>query len=260
MRNAFACVGLIVLAGCFTVVMVPDSELPFFQLGSTPATTLPTIVIDPGHGGNDEGAASGGLVEKDLALDVAQRVEKALKAFDFPVVLTRRSDQYVSLADRAEMGNEREGSIFVSIHFNKHAAGSVGGVETFYSATKAPDPRNFTWMGFFNFKPPETPAESGEELAAFIQTSLVLKTDLRNRGIKSRSLYVTRHVRRPAALVEAGFISNSFESVLLKSDDYRQRLAAGIAEGVLSYWRSRPAPGSSPAPADNRKLARAEVE
>lgn len=257
MRHTFACVGLIVLAGCFSFVMVPDSELPWLQLTQETAAALPTVVIDPGHGGNDDGAKANGLVEKNLTLDIALRVEQSLKAFNFPVVLTRRTDRYVSLADRAVIGNDIESALFVSIHLNKHASSRVSGLETFFSEEKAPDPRDFTWMGFFNIKPPEPQTGTGEQLAAFIQTSLVMKTDLRNRGIRSRGLYVTRHVHRPAVLVEAGFMSNGLEAALLKNPDYRQRLATGIAEGILSYWRSLPAPDSSPAPEDSRSLARA---
>ncbi len=263
-RHTFACVGLIVLAGCFTFVMVPDSELPWLAAPSPAGKTdLPTVVIDPGHGGNDGGASANGLVEKDLTLDVAKRVAEALKGFDFPVVLTRPDDRYVSLAERAAQGNDHPDSIFISIHFNKHADDDVSGVEAFYTERKAPAEDDFSWMGIFNVKQPEPPPETGEDLASFVQTSLVLKTELRNRGIKSRGLYVTRHVRRPAALVEAGFLSNTMEAVLLKNPDYRQRLAAGIAEGILSYYRSRPAPNAPPATPgkpSGPQLVRAQLE
>lgn len=251
------------LAGCFTFVMVPDSEVPWLAAPSEKTESLPTIVIDPGHGGNDGGASANGLLEKDLTLDVAVRVAEALKSFNFPVILTRKDDSYVSLAERAEQGNDHPDSIFLSIHFNKSNEHEVSGVETFYSEKKAPAEDDFTWMGIFNVKSPEPTGETGEQLAGFVQTAMVLKTDLRNRGIKSRGLYVTKHVRRPAALVEAGFLSNPLEAALLKNPDYRQRLAAGIAEGILSYYRSRPSPESSPN--DPRKkpapqMVRAQLE
>ncbi len=77
-----------------------------------------TVVIDPGHGGRDNGAKWGGIAEKDLNLDVARRVEALLKERGIPVVMTRRSDAYVSLDSRAAVANRYKNSLFVSIHFN----------------------------------------------------------------------------------------------------------------------------------------------
>ena len=93
------CVGLVVLGGCLTFIVAPD-EGPTLEsrLSSALNPTFATVVIDPGHGGNDEGARGGGLKEKDLTLDLALRVEKLLGTFNFPTVLTRRDDTYVSLS------------------------------------------------------------------------------------------------------------------------------------------------------------------
>lgn len=239
-RNTFACVGLIVLAGCFTFVVVPDSEVSWLRPPPPPrAEGLPTVVIDPGHGGNDEGASANGLKEKNLTLDIALRLEKALQSYNFPTVVTRRVDQYVPLAARVEMANRLDNAIFVSIHFNSNRSSTVGGVETFYSVSKVRPDSDWSWVGVFNRDPPPS-EKTGEILAGFIQASLVTKTDLRNRGIKSSGLFVTRRTSGPAVLVESGFISNSLEAALLKNADYRQRLAAAIAEGVLSYQKTRP--------------------
>lgn len=241
-RDTFACVGLIVLAGCFTFVAVPDSELPWMQRPKPPPPgTLPTIVIDAGHGGNDVGASAGGLEEKTLTLDIARRVKTALESYNFPVVMTRTDDRYVPLAARVAIANRIENALFVSIHLNSHSSSSIGGVETFYTEGKERPPDDWTWVGFFNRKP-EPLSDTGETLAGFIQASMVTKTDLRNRGIKSRSLYVTHNTFRPAVLIEAGFISNSIEAALFRNADYRQRVAAAIAEGVLSYQKTRPNP------------------
>jgi N-acetylmuramoyl-L-alanine amidase len=246
MRNAFACVGLIVLAGCFTLIVVPDSELPWLRSAPPhPPSELPTVVIDPGHGGNDDGASAYGLKEKDLTLAIALKVEAALKSYNFPTLMTRRNDCYVPLSERVEMANRIENSIFVSIHLNSDYRSAAGGVETFYSREKAPAAADWSWIGFFNRKAAK-PADTGEVLAGFIQTSLVIKTDLPNRGIKSRSLFVTRNVCNPAVLVETGFISNAIEAALLRNDDYRQRLAAAIAEGILSYQKTRDQPVEEP--------------
>jgi N-acetylmuramoyl-L-alanine amidase len=254
MRNAMPCVGLIVLAGCLTFIVAPD-EGPTVesQVAAQLHPSFMTVVLDPGHGGKDDGARGNGLVEKDLALDLALRVEKILNLFDFPTVLTRRDDTFVSLAERAAIANKIDNDIFVSIHFN-HAASSVStGVETFYASEKVAPEAAWTWIGFFN-KPDPNLSDNGETLAGFIQASLVIRTDAVNRGIKGRPLYVVRHTRCPAVLVEGGFINNPLEAQMISNADYRERLARAIAEGIMSYQKTRPRPGAPPA-----KLAQAKL-
>ncbi len=234
------CVGLIVLAGCFTFIVVPDDDRFMEPRLAAPANaSLPTIVIDPGHGGNDDGAKGNGLVEKELTLDVAQRLQKILHTYNFPTVLTRQSDNYVALADRVAAGNKFEDSLFVSIHFNQSRVGAVAGVETFYADSKVPPEQEWTWLGFFD-KPVVPPADNGETLAGFIQASLVMKMESSNRGMKTKMLYVVRHTRAPAVLVEGGFLSNPLEAQLLKNADYKDRLAAAVAEGIVNYQKTRP--------------------
>ena len=236
------CVGLVVLVGSLTFVIVPDDET---SSGNPRVAArngaLPTVVIDPGHGGRDEGARSHGLVEKQLTLDLAKRVDKRLQTFGFPTVLTRNDDSFVSLFDRAAIGNRPDDALFVSLHFNQNSSSSASGVETFYETEKVPPESAWTWIGFFN-KPDTSSCESGETLAGYVQTSLVLRTDAANRGIKRRDLFVCRHVRGPSVLVEAGFISNPVEARMLANGGYRERLATSIVEGVMSYVKSRPHP------------------
>jgi N-acetylmuramoyl-L-alanine amidase len=196
------------------------------------------VVIDPGHGGIDDGTKYYGLAEKDVTLDVAQRLERVLKGLRVETVLTRRDDVYVSLPERAEIANrlEEENSniIFVSIHFNQAAAENVDGIETYYADQKIPPPADWTWVGFFN-RPDNENLDRGENLAADVQGALTSRMMAVNRGIKSRSLYVVRHTRMPAVLVEGGFLSNKMENQMLRNDGYRDRLAQGLAAGILSY-------------------------
>jgi N-acetylmuramoyl-L-alanine amidase len=229
------CVGLIVLGGCLTFLVAPD-EQPFFE-NPTPHSGFPVVVLDPGHGGRDDGARGNGLVEKELTLDVVTRAEKLLNQFGFQTVLTRSDDTYVGLAERAAIANRIDNAIFVSIHFN-HAYGGSG-IETFYASQKIPPEAAWTWVGFFN-KPTPVSTDNGETLAGFIQASMVMRTEATNRGIRGRPLYVVRHTRAPAALVECGFISNPFEARLIANTEYRDRLAKALAEGVMSYTKSRP--------------------
>ncbi len=235
------CVGLIVLGGCLTFIVAPD-EQPYFESQSTRAT-FPIVVLDAGHGGRDDGARGNGLVEKELTLDVVNRTEKLLKQFGFQTVLTRPDDAYVALAERAAIANRIDNSIFVSVHFNHAHSGS--GIETFYASQKVPPETAWTWVGFFN-KPKPVTGDNGETLAGFIQASMVTRTEATNRGIRGRPLYVVRHTRSPAALVECGFISNAFEARLIANTEYRDRLAKALAEGIMSYTKSRPRPPATP--------------
>jgi N-acetylmuramoyl-L-alanine amidase len=251
------CVGLIVVMGCFSFVIAPDDNFapvrppqhaakagahltemapPDREVvqGSGP----PTVVIDPGHGGIDDGTKYFGLAEKDVTLDVGQRLERILDGLHVKTVLTRRDDVYVSLPERAEIANLEAGTnsnvIYVSIHFNQSAVESVDGIETYYADKKIPPPTDWTWVGFFD-RPEDEELDRGENLAADIQSALVSRMMETNRGIKSRSLFVTRHTRMPAVLVEGGFLSNKIENQLLRNDAYRDRIAQGLAAGILTY-------------------------
>ena len=104
----------------------------------------------------------------------------------------------------------------------------------------------WTWIGFFS-KPELPPGDNGEDLAGYIQTSLVTRTDAMNRGIKPRDLFVVRHTRCPAVLVEGGFLNNPLDARLLGNAEYLDRLAKAIAEGVLTYQKNRPPPAGPPA-------------
>lgn len=251
LRNALPCVGVVVFAGCLTFLIAPD-ELPSLPGSSDKSGQgLPVIIIDPGHGGADGGGKGRGLLEKDLTLDVALRTDRLLKLAGFPTVLTRSEDRYVSLAQRARIANQYDDALFISIHFNKDSVSQSYGIETFYAKQKVAPKEEWTWVGFFN--EPERPSETGEHLAGAIQAAIATRTEARNRGIRARDLYVVRHVRCPAVLIEGGFMSNAFDSQMLKNGDYRERLAMGIAEGVMAYQksRSRPAP-EQPRLAQNR--------
>jgi N-acetylmuramoyl-L-alanine amidase len=237
-------VGLVVFVGCGIFVITPEPEpvprpglrIVSPELTSTSSSSLPMVVIDAGHGGLDEGCRGHGLMEKDLTLDLAARVEGVLQSFNVPTILTRRDDHYVSLADRAAIANSFDHAIFVSIHFNQSRAGADG-IETYFADQKLPPEYAWTWVGVFGV--PSTPAsDTGEKLAGYIHAALITKMEAHNRGIKSRNLYVVRHVHNPAVLVEAGFVSNPFEAQLLRNIEYRDRLASGIADGVLAYLKS----------------------
>ncbi len=168
------------------------------------------VVIDPGHGGKDEGAVWYGVRESDLNLKVAKKVEALLIAKNIPVTMTRRSDVFVTLTKRAAVANKYTDVIFVSIHFNAHRLTSVRGVETFYASDK------------------------GKPIAISIQRKLVSLLKTRNRYIKRGINYaVLNKTKCPAVLVECGFISNPTERSKCNSSGYQTLAAKGIVSGIL---------------------------
>jgi N-acetylmuramoyl-L-alanine amidase len=238
LKHYMSCAGVVVLMGCFTFVMTPEEDgrpgLPF-----TFGQRTPTIVLDAGHGGKDDGARFNGLREADLNLAVAKRVAVMLKELSYEIVMTRTDDTFIGLKERSAIANDHSNSIFVSIHFNAHASGAVSGIETFYSVVKRRPEWDWKWIGLFSEPLSAEAVLDGEALAGYIQAALISKTSLRNRGIKSRDLSVTRNVYGPAVLVEAGFISNRMEAAMLRNEDYKQRLAAGITEGILQFVKTK---------------------
>ncbi|MEM9018886.1 MAG: N-acetylmuramoyl-L-alanine amidase [Verrucomicrobiota bacterium] len=171
------------------------------------------VVIDPGHGGKDPGSNAFGLVEKELTLDLATRLEKILKGHGFEVELTRRSDVYIELVERAEIANAEPGTIFVSLHFNAHTDRSISGTETLYWPGSAPS----------------------RTLASYIQSELGRRLVTRNRGFKPERLKVLEETERTAVLIECGFISNRWESQRCGAEWFRQIVAEEIAQGILRY-------------------------
>ena len=168
-----------------------------------------TVVIDAGHGGYDRGGIPGQRVsEKEMTLDVAQRLKKALAANGYRVVMTRDSDVSVPLATRVAIANSYANAIFVSIHFNSAKRAGAGGIETyFYSRDSLP-------------------------LASAIHYFVAGGAPSSNRNVRRRGYYVLRKTTVPAVLVECGFLTNPTEASYAQTASYRQKLAEEIAAGV----------------------------
>lgn len=171
------------------------------------------VVIDPGHGGKDPGSLSFGLVEKNLTLDLAKRIERILVGKGLSVELTRRKDVFVELAERAEVANRSPRTVFLSLHFNAHVDRSISGTETLY------------WPG----------SESGRELASYIQSELGRRLVTRNRGFRPERLKVLELSQSTAVLVECGFLTNRWESQRCGAEWFRQIVAEEIVQGLLRY-------------------------
>jgi N-acetylmuramoyl-L-alanine amidase len=194
------------------------------------------VVLDPGHGGQDSGAIWGGLMEKELTLDVAQRVDRLLQAQGIATLMTRTGDTYVSLADRAALTNRVPDCIFVSIHFNEGNKNASAGVETYYAEHQiSATPPLASWLPFLQHASLELPNLESQSLAGFIQEALVARTQAADRGTKAGSFFVIANVRHPAVLVEGGFLTNKEDVAKLATWDYREQMAAAITEGILRY-------------------------
>lgn len=235
LQNIVAWMGLGLMLVSFVwwqFLLMPRSTTSPRRIGAPAPFTL--VVLDPGHGGQDSGATCGPIYEKDLTLDVAQRVDRLLQAQGLATLMTRVGDSYVSLQDRAAVTNRARDCIFVSIHFNESKK-TASGVETYFAEQQAPPaPRLVSWIPFFQGPASESPTLASQTLAGFIQEAMIARTKAPNRGIKAEQLFVLDHVSVPAVLVEAGFL-NKEEIAKVESTDYRDQMAAAISEGILRY-------------------------
>jgi len=194
------------------------------------------VVIDPGHGGQDSGATVGGVAEKDLTLDLAERVDRLLEQGGVATLMTRMDDTYVSLAERAAMTNRISACIMVSLHFNEGNKPVSNGIETYYADHQiTPGARIFSWLPFLEKASGQQPNIESHDLASFVQEALIARTNAFNRGTKAEQFFVIANVRHPAVLVEGGFLSNKDDSQKLTSADYREKMAIAISEGILRY-------------------------
>jgi len=170
-----------------------------------------TVVVDAGHGGYDRGGIPGQRVsEKDMTLDVAQRLRSVLAASGYRVVMTRDSDVFVPLGTRCAIANSNRNAIFVSVHFNSATRRGASGIETYFYS------------------------RDSLSLASAIHHYVAGGAPSENRGVRRRGYYVLRRTSIPAVLVECGFLTNPTEAGYAQNASYRQKLAEEIAAGVRS--------------------------
>jgi N-acetylmuramoyl-L-alanine amidase len=151
-------------------------------------------------------------------------------------VMSRVADNYVSLPERAALANRVEDCILVSIHFNEGNKAVSSGIETYYADHQIPAGEPIvSWLPFLQRTAAEAPNFESQSLASFVQEALVVRTNAVNRGTKTAPFSVIRNVRRPAILVEGGFLSNKEDLARLSSVDYREQIATAISEGIFRY-------------------------
>lgn len=196
-----------------------------------------TVILDPGHGGQDKGAMSRYEQEKNFALDVARRVRNELQKSGVNVLMTRNSDVFVELHDRAAIANSRQNAIFVSLHFNAAPTSVAEGLEIFCIT-----PRGSPSTEYDELLVRDMVQEYGNnnELQSFtlantIYHSLHGSLKMTDRGVKRARFAVLRLSKLPSVLVEGGFLSNPNDARLIATKDWRDTYAKAIATGILEY-------------------------
>ena len=219
-----------------------------------------TIVIDAGHGGKDPGAVGyRGTKEKDIALDVAKRLEKKLsKNMKVKIVMTRDEDIFLRLSERTKIANENNGSLFISIHTNAAEDRRASGFETFLigqnkneAAVRVAARENavLELEGSTSKKLTDEDlikatiaqsafASKSELFASLVQKEIKKRVQSKDRGVKQAGFYVLMGASMPNVLVELGFISNPSEEKKLRSPQYRDQLATAIYRAVEQYQKT----------------------
>jgi N-acetylmuramoyl-L-alanine amidase len=165
-----------------------------------------TVIVDAGHGGKDSGARARGLVEKQLALDIARRLRSDLSP-QFKVVMMRDSDRFVELDDRVRVANRYRDGVLVSVHLN-HGSRRRSGPETYYWRTDS------------------------YALAKRVQQNLSATAGTGRGGLVRRRLRLTRNPSIPCLLVECGYLTSARDAGRINSSAYRERLAGAIARAI----------------------------
>ena len=217
---------------CFllpSAALCAGNQVPYKNVAKKPLpptlyhAVKPIIILDAGHGGYDEGSKVQSLLEKRMTLNTTLLTRKYLDEMGYRVILTRSRDVYISLPQRVSVANRNKAALFVSIHYNAARNEEAKGIEVFY-CDKAAAER----------------VRASHRLANSILYHLLDETAAKSRGVKRGNHHVTRETEMPAALVEAGFITNNEERELLKSREYQDRIAKGIAQGIDKYLKSVP--------------------
>jgi N-acetylmuramoyl-L-alanine amidase len=248
--------------GAVTAVPKPANKPP---VSKTPAKPKLTVVLDAGHGGIDSGMV-GFVVEKTVTLNVALKVRSILESNGVKVIMTRTGDyawqgngncdKRCDLEQRANMGSA-DRNAFVSIHVNSAASARAQGIET-YLFGQSPDAetlaqaerengggstgkaltraaRSFA-QDLLNDQLAQLNIKFSKKLASAVQSNLIAQTGAYNLGVKQAEFWVIKKPRIPSILIETGFGNHPTEGKNLATEWYRQKLALGIAKGILAFF------------------------
>lgn len=232
----------------------PTGELPSF--GQPQASGLRTVVIDPGHGGDDLGShGPAGTLEKDVTLDVARRLKSALEGrLGLRVLLTRDEDRLVPLDERAAIANNNKADLFVSLHVNASLRPDTKGAGVFYLSLDGlgDEARRLTTSAKGTVVPvagggsrdidllPWEMAQArhlGESaiVATFLQEELGRRVDMSPRALDTAPLRVLASANMPAALVEMAFLTNAAQETQLRTDEFKNLVAQSVYDAIVRY-------------------------
>jgi len=217
---------------------------------------LGRVVLDPGHGGHDAGThGASGLCEKDVVLDVAQRLGALIEArLGSEVIYTRTDDTFIPLEERTQIANDRKADLFLSIHANSSPFRTVAGVEAYYlnfttsrtaldvaTRENASSERSvFDLREVLQKIALKDKIDESREFAARLDASLYglsskSNPGAKNRGVKKAPFVVLIGASMPSVLAEIGFLTNAGDEALLKKPEHRQKIAEALYKGVANY-------------------------
>lgn len=172
-----------------------------------------TIVIDPGHGGRDQGTTgTSGVLEKDLTLRIGNTLAKKLNKSGYNVILTRSTEEYISLAERTKQAQISGADAFISLHYDSIDNKEVEGHTSYYYH------------------------EGDQKLAEAVHNNITDAVMISDRGVRFGNYYVLRENTRPSVLLELGYLSNPHEEEIIKSIQYQEKVANAILEGINQYF------------------------
>ncbi len=235
------------------------AKIPIVISGTmTEKFKIKTIIIDPGHGGKDPGAVRG-ILEKNIVLDIAQRLAQLIrnKLKDVKILLTRDGDYFVPLRERTGFANYKKGDLFISIHANAAYSNFATGFEVYYLSPESDETARALAAienKVLDLEEKKTPTKEIDytqlilgglaqqqfidesiELAGIIQKIGCERLHLENRGIKSAFFWVLKDAMMPAVLIETGFISNPYEAEKLNSETFKDEMAQAICDAIIEY-------------------------
>lgn len=248
------------------VIVIGLSLLLASGAWSLPSAPLNRVVIDPGHGGSDNGAVYRDLKEKEITLQLARRLRQRLADRGWTAVLTRESDQFLSLSDRARLARDHQGDVLLSIHLNSSNDERAHGMEVYFENQLPPDEEsaflanreNDNYQGKSDLDWPLHPVPEAADLKGDtlsivqdlqrshrIYTSSVLATQLAEswqgqrrsteNTIRQAPFFVVSNVNMPSALIEVGFVTNSNEAQKIRSEHYQNSVVDGIVKALSQF-------------------------
>ena len=210
----FSCFFVLLLSGCYNSKKTVYSDLIKKQY-----RTKPIVVIDAGHGNFDLGTHNDLCEEKNLTLATAHFVKQELMKKGYRVIMTRSTDEFITLKKRAQIANDMKSQLLVSIHYNAAHNKKAHGIEIFYQKKAQP------WK-----------EKRSKLLAQTILKNMLIETGASSRGIKEGNLCVIRESNMPSILIECGFITNKEECKKMINPEYQKKIAKAISIGIDQYF------------------------